>query len=110
MNSDYFNAITITSGGEELCDNVDATQKQYCFGRQVKILSDREGLYIENSSLDPSYNNCKAFATEELKRRMEDLRTCIQEFSRYDPNKIPLSESESIRKRKNCVTKARGDR
>ena len=109
MKSNYLNAIIITHEKEELCDNVDAIQKEHCgSGRQIKIISRREKLQVESSSsLDSSDDHCEAFETEELKRRMDYLRSCINEFTKYDPNKAPLSQEEDIEKRKDCVTKAR---
>ena len=109
MKSNYLNAIVITHEREELCDNADAARKEYCGSeRQIKIILKREKLKIESSSsLDSSDDHCEPFETEELKRRMEHLNTCINEFSKYDPNKAPLSQEEDIEKRKDCVIKAR---
>ncbi len=109
MKSNYLNAIVITHEREELCDNVDAIQKEHCgSGRQIKIVLKREKLKIESSSsLDSSDDHCEAFETKELKRKLEHMHSCINEFTKYDPDKAPLSQEEDIEKRKDCVTKAR---
>ena len=100
IRSDYLNAIVIIYKGKELCDNVDAIQKEYCGSGDLKILPNEKGLYIEHSYSNSSYDNCKPFVTKELEKRMEKLHSCIQEFQKYDPNKIPLSQKESIKKTK----------
>ena len=47
--------------------------------------------------------------TDELERRLEELRSCIGELNKYDSDKASLSQEEDIRKRKECVEEARGN-
>ena len=109
IRSDYLNAIVIKYDGKEICDNVDATQKEFCGSGDITILEDSRGVYIENkaSAARRDSDRCDSFVTDELERKLEELHSCIDELDKYDPDKAPLSQEESIRKRKECVEEAR---
>ena len=62
IRSDYLNAVVISYDRKELCDNVDAIQKEYCGSGDITILSDSKGVYIDNEASTASYDNCDSFA------------------------------------------------
>ena len=103
IRSDYLNSISIIYDKQELCDNADASQNQLCGSENVSIFEDNQGLYIDNKASTSSYNNCDLFLTDELKRRIEDLRPCI--------DRLPtgLNQSEDMRRSKECTKEVRGD-
>ena len=109
IRSDYLNAVVISYDRKELCDNVDAIQKEYCGSGDITILSDSKGVYIDNEASTASYDNCDSFVTGELERRLEELRSCIGELNKYDSDKAPLRQEEDIRRRKECVEEARNN-
>lgn len=103
IRSDYLSGISIIYDRQELCDNADAAQDQLCGSGNISFFEDSKGVFIDNKASTTSYDNCDTFLTDELKRRVDDLRSCI--------NRLPtkLSQSEDMRRSKECTKEARGD-